>query len=80
MKCAMFRTAAILSARRRRYPMRRNASPIRLGIESWARSLASRSHWFFSQTSRWRTRRIMGTIIITPITPTTTTLIIDLGH
>jgi hypothetical protein len=33
------------------------------GIESWARLSASRSRWFFSQTSRWRTRRIIGTTI-----------------
>jgi hypothetical protein len=43
------------------------------GIESWVRLSASRSHWFFSQTSRWRTRRIIGTTttLITIITITT---------
>jgi hypothetical protein len=52
--------------------MRRIYSPIQgLGIESWESLLASQSHWFFWQMSRWRTRRITATTITTLITITT---------
>jgi hypothetical protein len=47
----------------------------RLGIESWVRLLGSRSHWFCSQTCRWRTRRIIG--ITTTITIAFTTGLIE---
>jgi hypothetical protein len=51
--------------------MRRVHSHIQgLGIESWQSLLASRSGWFFWQTSRWQTRPIIATttIITTTIT------------
>ena len=66
---AHFRASPAILVRRAGGISNRGVSFIKVqGIESWLRLSALRSHWFFSQTSRWRIRRIIGTItLITPI-------------